>query len=199
MKYLLLVFLFFWLTLAGVPEHSSQKPVRVIPGMTPQKPASDSELGLLFYASELVVFGTVTAERPADRNVGSAEAPLIIVETAYELDITETFRFIDSNSRRLKSVSLVVYSVGDRDRGDYIERHANPTVNPLGVGQQYVLFLRRRSGDATWSLTSESGRAVIGIRGSSVAPQASSPLAMKIAKESWLDLRTDLRRLGKVR
>jgi len=179
---------------AGGPP--SQKPVRVVAHPHPPMDYKDTDLAPLFFASELVVFGAVTAIRPADRNVGTPDNPMIIVETAFDVDIAETFRSAGGAANRSKIVSVIVYHIGDRDRGDHIERYVNPGVNPLRLGQSYLLFLRPRSGESAWSLTSESGRAVFHIQGSVVAPQDSSPLALRTAGQPWSTLREELHRLG---
>lgn len=198
-KLLVLALLIACFTLSAEPwagAHPSQKPVRVVAQAHPPMGYKDTDLAQLFFASDLVVFGTVTAIRPADRNVGSPDNPLTLVETAFDVDIAETFRVAGLPGERPKAVSVIIHHVGDRDRGDYIERYVSPSVNPLRVGESYLLFLRSRRGDSGWSLTGENGRSVMHVQGSVVAPQDSSPLALRTAGQPWSTLREELHRLG---
>jgi hypothetical protein len=178
----------------GEGDPVQNKPVREIQGS--MRPFGvDTDLAGLFRAADVVVHARATATRAADRNVGTIEDPAIIVETAFDLEAPQFFRSVPT-SNPSPPLTLIVPHVGDRDRGDRIDRYLNPAVNPLVPGREYLLFLRRRSGGDGWTLVSESGHGVYEIRGDQVAPQASNPNAVKIGAITWTALKQELLQLA---
>lgn len=84
-----------------------------------------------------------------------------------------------------------IYSVGDRDRGDYIARYSPENARGLQVGETLLLFLKADV-DSVWRLATDNGSSIVAIKGDAVAPQAASPLAMGLARKPWVVLRREL-------
>jgi len=181
------------LAFGGALGHAqAQKPVRTI------QPHSDGDpvpatLNELVQGAELVVLGTVVAERAADRTIEfrRESESYTLVRTAYRLKLKESFLLPKRLKTPVSSIEVGIYNVGDRDRGDHIARYVSESARGLKVGETYLLFLRADV-DEVWRLATDNGNSIVGIKGAATAPQAASRLALEIAGKSWTTLRREL-------
>ncbi len=181
------------LTLAGSHDQSqSQKPVRVVQTHTDGDIVPDT-LTQLVDNSELVVIGTVVAVRPADRTFKLPDEPgtQSWVRTAYRIKLKESFLVPDDFEPRIDSIEVGIYFAGDRDRGDHIARYVPERARGLQEGETLLLFLKADV-DQVWRLATGNGNSIVAIKGTAVAPQAASSLAMGLAQKSWVVLRREL-------
>lgn len=188
------------LAIGGTTHSQAPKPVKTIAFDHPAGSTEPADVQGLFTASDLVLVGRVVAERPAD--VDPDNPRLAVIQTAYSVKVQEVFRLTRRHDVRgpeltnSKTIDMVIPHVGDRDRGSFIERYVHAALNPPRLGSTYLLFLRARVGDKAWMLATPSGRSIVEIRGEVVAPQDSSPEALRTARKSWTQLRKELLQLA---
>jgi hypothetical protein len=166
----------------------AQKEVRVVTRHGDGGPGEQSSLEALAGLSEAAVVGRVTAARPSNIAPGGFPDPGgDFFSTAYSFKLEHVLRWSKDVDRQPATLEIELSGVGDHDRGTYIERHVSERYRELALGRTYLIFIDRyalgRSAEArvVWVTATGDGQSILEIRGDSVAPQATTRLALELA------------------
>ncbi len=166
----------------------AQKEVRVTRLHVDGGPGDQTTLEALVGLSDAVLLGRVVGARPS--NVAPAGIPDEagdFFSTAYALGIEQVLRWPERLGAQPTSMEVEVQGVGDVDRGSYIQRYVSERYRELAAGRTYIFIItkyaRGQAADArvSWVPATGDGQSIIEVREGSVAPQASTSLALTLA------------------
>ncbi|GMV21835.1 MAG: hypothetical protein AMXMBFR57_17840 [Acidimicrobiia bacterium] len=158
-------------------------------------------LSELVKMSDAVVIGTVTGARSSSLAPGIPDEAGTFLSTAYTLEIQEAIVWPSSTRPNPPVVEVELHGVGDHDRGDHVLRLVPERLRALTTGHQYLLFLktyrlgRAEFAKSVWILATGDGQSILEIIGNRNAPQASSGLALALARMSSEELAVKIREI----
>lgn len=158
-------------------------------------------LSELVKISDAVVVGTVTGARSSSLAPGIPDEAGTFLSTGYTLEIQEAIVWPAAVIPNPPVVEVELLGVGDHDRGDHVLRLVPERLRALATGHRYVLFLktyrlgRAESAKSVWILATGDGQSILEIKGNRTAPQASSGLALALAKMSPEELAVKIREI----
>jgi hypothetical protein len=116
-------------------------------------PKSDS-LFQMITESDAVVRGKVVGRATHVRDVrrGSTEPPIkgAKVMTTFRVKVLETLHTAGDHVVDVSKPLPILRSGGDRDRGEYVERHGDDGFPLFQYGREYLLFLRWSAPNNAW-------------------------------------------------
>jgi len=190
------------LLIAFQPVGLHQKEIRTQVQHVDGGPGELDSLETLVERSDAVVIGRVTGGRSSNLTPVGLPDEAGLLSTAYAMTVSTVVVWPKSDSEKPGSLEIEMAGVGDHDRGSYILRFLSERYRPLATGREYLVFLRRyQLGPAgsriSWVPATGDGQSILEIRQGHLAPQATTSLALSLAKLSPTALIAEVHKIRK--